>query len=247
MALKNLTLAEMVEVSDAWTTTTDGGHQALLRQPRLAALLPDVQRVHDGLVQLTPAAQDPRRTALASLAAEQDDLHDTLARGIHGLLTHLALLADDGAALLQLRDKLMPAGLGKTIRTTFRAQAGWTNLLRAQLTADVRQALQAVPLPNSRNLDQTVTAWLDAGDRLGQLEMERARLEERDGSSFAEQSVAARNKWIRVVNALVNLSELAELAPDAEQLIFGPLRDAEAKAEQRAARRSAQRVASPSS
>jgi hypothetical protein len=243
MALKKLTLQEMVDVSAAWTATTDGGHLALIRQPRLAALLPDLQRVHDALLQLRPEADDPRKTELLALASDQDELHDTLARGIHGVLTQLALLAEGGSALLRLRDTLMPAGLGRTIRTTFRSQAGWTTLLRTQLTAESREALQAIPLPNGSNLDETVSAWLDAGDRLGQLETERARLEEREQTSPGELAVAARNKWIRVVNALVELGELSELAADVDQSIFGPLRDAQAKAEQRAARRNAQRVA----
>jgi hypothetical protein len=244
MALKNLTLQEMVDVSAAWTNTTDGGQLALLGQPRLAALLPDVQQVHEALLQLKPAIKDPRKAELLARASQQDELHDTLARGIHGVLTQLALLADDGSALLRLRDTLMPAGLGRTIRTTFRSQAGWTTLLRTQLTTEHRQALQSIPLPNGGNLNDTVSAWLDAGDRLGELETERARIEEREQTSPGELAVAARNKWIRVVNALVELGELSELAPDVDQSIFGPLRDAQSKAEQRAARRSTKRVES---
>ncbi len=241
MALKNLTVEEMVAVSAAWTDASNQGHRALKEQPRLAAFQGDLQSVHQDIVAVAPQPDKPREAEIIELAAQEDALHDTLARGIHGMLTHLALLQDNGSVYIELRDELMPSGLGKTIQATYRGQAGWTSLLRKRLTGESRKTLEGIPLPDGRNLFATVDAWLDAGDRLGKLEEERARLVE--GKSLGAQVVSARNQWIRLVNTLLSLAEWSELDADAERLIFGPLRDAEATADQRAARRSSEAVA----
>ncbi len=241
MALKNLTVEEMVSVSGAWTDASNAGHEALQQQPRLAAFLGDLQTVHEDIVAVVPGPNKPREAEIVELAAQEDALHDTLARGIHGMLTHLALLQDDGSVYIELRDELMPAGLAKTIQATYRGQAGWTYLLRERLMGDSRKALEGIPLPDGRNLFATVDAWLDAGARLGKLEEERARLAE--GKSLAAQVVSARNQWIRLVNTLLSLAEWSELDEEAERVIFGPLQDAESTADQRAARRSSDAVA----
>jgi hypothetical protein len=47
-------------------------------------------------------------------------------------------------------------------------------------------------------------------------------------------TLVARNKWIRNVNVLLAVAEAAELPPETMKLLFGPLRSAEAKADQRA-------------
>ena len=57
--------------------------------------------------------------------------------------------------------------------------------------------------------------------------------------SFAGQVHEARNAWIRVVNVIVTTAELRDFEEGTDRLLFGPLRDAEGKAELQAARRKA--------
>lgn len=236
VALKNLSVEEMVNISEAWITPDNPAHRALLGVERLKGLLPDIQAAHRAIFAVVPTPNDPRQAEIARLAAEEDAVHDALARGIYGYLTELALLDHNGEPLLELRDQLMPEGLSAAIHNTYRGQAGFAKLLRDRLTVDARSKLAELVVRQGTLLDR-VEAWLAAGDRLGALEEERGRFAAAQGPSFGAQTVAARNGWIRAANALLAVAELSELDPGTDRVMFGPLRDAEAKAEHRSARR----------
>lgn len=244
MALKNLSVEEMVKISEAWVAPDNPAHEALTNVERLKGLLPDIQSAHEAIFAVVPKPNDPRQAEIARLAAEEDAVHDALARGIYGYLTELSLLDDDAASLIALRDQLMPEGLSKAIHNTYRGQAGFAKLLGDRLTPDAQSKLRALPVGQGSLMDR-VNVWLAAGDRLGALEEERGRLEAAQGPSFGARAVAARNGWIRAVNALIAVAELAELDPNTDRVVFGPLRDAETKAEQRAARRVAANTPEP--
>jgi hypothetical protein len=237
MAFKNMTAEEMVEISGAWTSTDNAAHSMMKSVARLSGMLPDVQTAHAALVALIPK-NDPRFAQIGRLASEADALHDLLARGIYGFLSEAAQLVEDGHELLSLRDALMPEGLSPVIHATYRGQAGYAKLLRERLDAATKDSLRAVLLPDSSNLLDRVQAWLDAADRVGKLEEERARMET-GGPALGAHVVNARNQWVRTVNALVAVAALAELDAETDRIVFGPLRDAEAKADARSARRSA--------
>src|SRR5262249_4207042 len=74
------------------------------------------------------------------------------------------------------------------------------------------------------------------GQKLGTLEDEKARLPSSasgQGPGAGMTLLAARNQWVRVVNAFVANGELAELDEETAKLIFGPLRAAEKAADRR--------------
>ena len=61
MALKNLSVEEMVAVSSAWVSAENPAHGLVLAQPRLAALLSDLARVHGAIYAGAPRDADPRK------------------------------------------------------------------------------------------------------------------------------------------------------------------------------------------
>ncbi len=236
MALKNLTVEEMVALSVSWVGADKPAHQALKHNARLSGLLPDLERAHASIYAVTPQAVDPRKAELAQQAIALDVKHDQLARGIYGVLTEYAGLVEDGAPYLALRDQLYPNGIAPVIQVSFRGQAGYADLLRSRLSQELEQRLQEFVLPNT-NLLEKVRQWLDTAQKLGDIEEQRARIEKSEGPSFGQQAVDARNQWIRVVNAFVGLASLSPLEPQQDLLVFGPLREAEARADARAQRR----------
>jgi hypothetical protein len=206
-------------------------------------MLPDIKAAHAAIMAVVPK-HEPRLAEISQLAAEQDSVHDLLARGIYGFLSEAAQLVDNGEDLVELRDELMPQGLAQTIQSTYRGQAGQAKLLRERLNPAAKNKLQALVLPDGSNLVDRVQAWLAAADRLGKLEEERARIES-DNPPFGTRTVIARNQWVRTVNALLAVAALAEIDEDTDRIVFGPLRDAEAKSDARAARRSAEATPVP--
>jgi len=236
MALKNLTVEEMVALSVSWVGADNPAHGLLKANTRLSGLLPDLERAHGAIHGVTPQAVDPRKAELAQQAIALDMRHDQLARGVYGVLTEFANLVEEGAEYVQLRDQLFPNGLAAVVQTSFRGQSGYADLLRERLTADQRKRLKAFVLPKTTLLEK-VEQWLEAGRELGELEEQRARLDQVEGPSFGQQTVEARNLWIRVVNAFLALASLSELDPKDDLVLFGPLREAEARAGARSQRR----------
>lgn len=235
MALKRLTTDEMIQLSGAWVP---GGaaHAVIAAQPELSALAARIEAARNELIGLQPLPNDPRLAALSKEAAEVDLRHDAVVRGIHEILSSLAMLSTDEArteALLRARDALLPEGIEATQRT-YRAQAGAVERLRARLESDasLRAELDRQSV-GGRPLSAYVAEWIATGQRLGEIEAERAALSGPTGPSVGAREVAARNQWIRIVNVLIANAALAGVEGEADTQLFAALRIAERNADRR--------------
>lgn len=236
MALKRLTTEEMVQVSGTWVAEGSAARKALLAVGELGGLFPRVEAAHSALLDARPSAPSGRLAALMSEAAALDITHDGLIRGVHAVLGAFALLAEgpeQAEPFLRLRDYLLPEGLDHT-QKTFRGEAGAAEMLASRLEADagVKKQLKEI-LVGKKALGTFVQRWIEAGRQLGRLEDERAQLEATPADGSGAKVVAARNAWIRAVNALIANAELAEVDEATDRLIFGALRLAERNAERR--------------
>lgn len=251
MAFKNITSETMLAISGAWLDPERSRRQ-IEKVPLLKHLLPSVEEAHGALLASgAPEAPDALSAKLAensAEAAEADRRHDRKARGAWYLCTGLAELADDPAVarrLLDLRDRVVPKGLGTT-SASYRDEAGHAETQRAALTDDDRARLAEIRSHGRRTLENEVDAWLEAGGALGRLVHARAALEAQAGaasSSARPDAARARNAWVRVANAVVSNAELARVDEAARIAILGSLLDAEAQADRRAADRRAEKAA----
>jgi hypothetical protein len=239
MALKSLSTEEMVQISSAWVSPQDPARGRLQARPRLTSLLPDLEQAHRAIVAVIPEATNPRLAQIAELSAAEDAVHDRVVRGLFGYLSDAALLDERGPELLALRDLLFPDGISAVIHATYRGQAGYAARLRERLTPETKALLAQLTIRTgaSHTLGDHVETWLAAAEKIGKLQDEAARVAVAASPSQAAQIVTARNNWIRVVNAFLSIAELDALDEESERLIFGPLRDAEATAERRSAKR----------
>lgn len=234
MAIKRLTTEEMVQISGPWVAEGTEARNAILAVDELKGLLPRVEAAHKALHETQPGPGNPRLAELQAEAAEEDLQHDTLIRGTHMLLTALALLGGASAdGLLRLRDFLLPDGLEAT-QKSYRAEAGAADLLKTRLAGDpsVKKQLKDVPVLK-QTLWHFVEGWLSRAKKLSDLEDERARIAAPGGPGDAAVVLAARNQWIRAVNALLANGDLAELDAATDRTIFGALRLAERAADRR--------------
>jgi hypothetical protein len=230
MALKWLTVEEMVALSAAWVMADQAGRAAIENIPLLAALLPNLEKGHADLVVLR-SREAPRISAISQKETEIDAKHDALVRGMVGTLTMLAPVSDDREELLALRDKLFPIGLGHT-KLSYRGEAGHVAMIDKQLDDTLKARLKAIAVHKKTMLD-LVLAWIETGYELGQLEEEKARLSETSPSLGAETQ-SARTVWIRLAKALLANAKLAGVDEATDQLLFAALRTAERAAESRA-------------
>jgi hypothetical protein len=241
MALKRLFSEEMLQLSGTWVDPKSKAHKALLASPDLAPAMPRLTTTHNQLATLAqPVSEDPRVAAIMDEQSRLDPRHDDIVRGGYGLLTSAAFLlgGEEGAELLKLRDLLFPDGLSLILKT-YRGEAGTAAQLEKRLTPEVRAQLASISVGakgQKKTLEHFVDELLAVGAKLGALEDEKAILQPspgEPGTGAGAALLAARNQWVRVVNALVANNELAALDPEEDKLIFGSLRAAEKASDRR--------------
>jgi hypothetical protein len=246
MAAKDLSIESMLAISTGWIDAARD-RKLLEAIPLCQPIVPLVEAAHHNLLAIRTAgdtsAADAELAALKDRAAAQDGRHDRKARGTYLVLSGLAEVAEDAdlaAALLALRDRLLPRGLGTTTMS-YADEVGHAQVVKKLLDAPTRAALEKVKTLGGRTLDDEVGAWVAAGEALATIEAERTRKERaRDAAAVpsAGDALRARNAWIRAANALVSNLDLAGDVDDATRgRILDPFRQAEARSDRRGAGR----------
>jgi hypothetical protein len=198
MALKDLTIATMITITAAWIDPSRE-RGILTKLARVQPLIDDVEAAHEAILSVgkgmgTAAAG---AASLAKRAADLDARHDQLARGIYSALTGLADLADDdGAALLTVRDELMPAGLA-IVGRSYIDEAGKAELVERRLSPASRKLLKETLL-GGKSLAKYVSAWIATARELGIVERERIthQSQTNEKPSAAGDALKARYEWI---------------------------------------------------
>lgn len=245
MALKHLPTKTMLHISDGFL---EPERRRLLESiDGVKNLIPLIIANRQDLLQSGKPADtsklDKAIAANRTAADAMDVRHDRKSRGAYTLLGALADLSEDpdvAAHLLDLRDRMMPLGLS-IVQLSYAEEAGNARQVRHTLDDTMLGALKKVKTVEGRTLADEVQAWLDAGDELGKLENERLVLEQkRDGQdkpSSPANVQKSRNRWIRLINALISNLALAEIDAETEKFLLGRLREEEAKADRRMASR----------
>lgn len=229
MALRLLTPEEMVTISAAWVMADEAGRKALAQIPLLAALLPELEKVHQTMFALR-AKEPSELAALRQREAQVDAKHDAYVHVIYDTLTLVATVATPAENLLKLRDKLFPEGL-RHARKSYRGEAGHAAFVASQVDDALKSKLEAMALHESNLLDY-YNQWQASAQELAALEDERARLT-KTAPSVAGEMYAARNAWIRTVKLLLTNAEAAHIDAATDELLFSALRAAERAASAR--------------
>jgi hypothetical protein len=259
MALRNISLEEMIAVSGAWLAKA--GHRAAFEAvPAWAALLPALGAAHADLLRAeTPGVDAASAKEIARLTQEclaEDAAHDRNGRGgwlvLEGLIELVGADSERGQALAALQARAFPAGVG-IVGKSYAAEAGNAEKVLAALEADkhLRAELKALELPIERTLFDVVKAHATAGVKLGKADQKRGQLQAAGagaGAATPPPSLAvARNAWMQVVADVVRMARHAPAAHQAavaDALVV--LHRAEAHGDQRAGHRGAPSAGDPS-
>jgi len=224
MAVRHFLAEVMYQLTNPWVTVGSPARTAIEKYPLLAAQLPQLVKVHNAIAAIR-GREDTKQSSLSQLANEIDYKHDTLVRGIHGVLSMLALLSpDDAEELLSLRNWLFPEGL-RHVKKSHRAEAGHAAMIGSHFDAAIEARLKAVAI-HKQSLLEPVKQWLAVSKQLGDVAAERARLAE-TSPSLAGEILAARKNWARTVKLFMANAEAAELDDETDNLLFANLRAAE--------------------
>jgi hypothetical protein len=239
MGFRNFSLQTMVNISGPWLDP-EQDRGVFSSFPLLSVLLPTIEEAHAGLLgtQRIGPTSPQRIKEFMDRAAALDATHDRKLRGAYGFLTSLAEMADDAylaSSLLDLRDRLAPAGLRATMRS-YAEQAGDAKLLPSRLDTASKKLLGKLKTPEG-TLSDIVDAWVAAALELEQVDAQRAKLAEEspaDGGVTPRAAVNARNAWIRAVRAVESNLALEKAATEAiVERLLGRLRREEARADRR--------------
>ncbi|AUX40132.1 hypothetical protein SOCE26_015290 [Sorangium cellulosum] len=240
MGYRNLSPQAMVNISGPWLDP-EQDRKVFTSLPLLAPLLPAVEEAHDRIrtTQRLGSSLQQQTKALVERAIALDATHDRKLRGAYNYLGALAEMTDDptfAAALLDLRDRLAPAGL-KAVSRSYGDQAGDAKLVRSRLDEASEKLLRKLKTPEGP-LVQVVEAWVAAALELEKVEAQREQLalsaqSSTDGAT-PRDVVNARNGWIRVVRAIeTNLSLEKAATGEVVERLLGRLRRESARADRR--------------
>jgi len=233
MALKRLTHAEMISLTESWVREDTPERLLIESIPDTQVLLPRIEQSHGAILAAQPAIDAARLSELQQEAGEADVDHDDLVRGLIGTLTSFVYLTKDPArraALIKLRDSLFPLGLSLT-QKSYREEGGQGALLKARLTPEMRSLLESLRGPDGTLLE-ALEQYLQKANRLREIEDLRAGPSDGDGPTPSDM-VAARNRWIRAIHAVMANLDLAEVDEETQARLLGPVRAAERAADQR--------------
>jgi hypothetical protein len=234
MALKRLTHAEMISLTESWVREGTPERQLIESIPDIQPLLSHVRLAHRAILAAQPAMDMAQLSKLQQDAAENDVDHDDLVRGMIGSLSGFVYLTKDPdrrAALIKLRDTLFPLGL-PLIQKSYREEGGQGAMLKARLTPEMKASLKSLRGPDGTLL-QALEQYFEKANRLREIEDLKAGAADASGRTPADM-VMARNKWIRAINAVIATLELAEVDEETQAKLLGPIRAAERAADLRA-------------
>lgn len=237
MALRRLTTDEMVSSTTTWVTPGHPDRLALESAPATAALVPEMIESLDALGRTHFNNSVSLQLGKLSRTQKKIDInHDDVLRGIWHYLSAAAYLASNESQrenLLRIRNLLLPEGLVAT-QKSYRQEAGQASLAAARLTAQDKRLLARIPTMSGTLLD-AVNRWFELAASLGQLDRERTTLSESQ-TPAAGDALAARNRWIRVVQAIRAVLALSGDSSPEIALILARLAAVELHADRRSAR-----------
>ncbi len=235
----------MTTISERWLDP-EQDRPVLEALPVISAFIPVIEASHEGLItkQVLLSSLNSELSLVQEQLGVADEHHDRYKRGVYYILTGLAEVAEDrdsAADFIDLRDRLLPLGLGE-VRRSYVDEIGDANRLRGRLDDDARAFMASLSISDD-TIETYVERWLEAADEMRQLNEQRIAIELRrtSGESRATTQAEAHEaklQWIRMVRALeANLALESELTDELRTRILGPIKLAEAEADRRVARR----------
>lgn len=212
MALKHLSVPEMVDLTSAWVDPSHADRTALASVDAVVGILPLLDAAHADLLATQVDTEGAAATNLIEELASADVVHDAWARACSYLLRGHEQVAlaqgrtQDVKALQALHDTLFPDGL-RVVNYSYREESGHAVLLASRLSAEDKTLLASLPISGG-TLADAVESWIQAGTEIGTLEQQRTR--KRQQSTLAGRLQRARNRWIRVMQNLRSVLELSE-------------------------------------
>lgn len=236
MAMRDLSIGQMLQVSKGWLETDDA--KILRSIEQVSGWLKSLRTAH-GNLQKQDATRSAAVGVLAKVSAEQervDGTHDRLLRGMWHVLTGLEMLAPElkvaTGAFASLQTQLFPSGLSMTM-ASYPDEAAQSDLARKRLSDESKALLDVAIGP--RTFGDLVDAWLNAAKTIGKLEDERNAIvgATAEAKSQSVNLRDARNGWMKVVNLIQqNLEALddKDLAPHVRTRLLATLRHYEERA-----------------
>lgn len=234
MALNRLSTEVMVENSAHLLNPATDEHRLLAAQPLTQALIGELGLAHAGLLESQPAPNSAIELLTQQLTA-LDVTHDEDIRGIdERFLSEIRFTTDEALRrrLERARSTVLPTGIG-IVQRTYEAQAGEGKLRATRIAKapDVLALMTELPIHGGQTLADKYEELQSVAAQIGVLEKRRAALGKEGAQVLKNRD--ARTYWMRVINAIATnlaLSGVDELS------VLGNIREAEAKADAKAAK-----------
>lgn len=238
MALKYLSVDEMLDITATWAEENHADRRALSRTSSVGGLLPLIDEAHRELGAARGKLQGHTFQDVLTALTALDLRHDSYVRVAHYTLDahiHLAIAqADERTAmsLEKLQARLLPDGLG-LVDFSYREESVQARRLESRITEADKSMLANIAVGELTLLD-IVTLWIQVGKELGELQskQESAKTPPQDAALMSQ----VRNKWIRAVKTIRMVLRLMEEMSPTITAIVDKISRMERAAEERARR-----------
>lgn len=227
MGLVYFTNAEMVETTARWVGEE---RNTFLAVPEIAGLMPKVEAVHAGLLEVVKGVSEPATVAVShDVLDHRQDHYMRALYSLHQAYREYLLAQDvvDAAELQRVKDSqkaLLPHGMTGA-RVGYMEEAGNAKLAKEAFdrTPAAKLVIGKLRLTASITGQQVMEGWMEAAAALGKAVQDKNATVRDTDPERGPKILAARNAWISVVRAVLAVLDHATGSAKDVAAIRGPV------------------------
>jgi hypothetical protein len=222
MAINQLTIQEMVSVTNQWVDPSSRANAVLTSNHVLKTIYPQVVTLNTQLLGVRKV-DVAGAAALTASATEADGEHDFWVEAIVNTCDAVHP-TQPTLGLEDIRQWLFPRGV-QHARDSYGTEVGYAAQKATELDSSRKKQLKGIVF-GGQTLLQWVDNYFDAAKKLGDIEAQRAAATPPTSSADA---LAARRAFLGLVKGLEAAAKLAGLSEDDFAAVFGLLKELSAR------------------
>jgi hypothetical protein len=232
MGLRNLSIAEMTEITGLWLSQQ---RQLFTSIPEIAGLLPHVEAAHAKLcayLEHLPPNKD--LSALISQERDLDRRHDHIYRAFYYLgkawseyVLSQEKVDDDLLERVQATiGTLLPRGMS-SVPNPFMQEVGDARRVKESVSKGpgIRKTLSELRLTDNVAAVDMLESWFSLAEELGELERKKEQIltNASDGKIRTLNARVCRSEWMRIVTAVLTSLDHSTASQEKIQALRSPL------------------------
>ena len=237
MAIKNLTIPEMLNISEALIKPGTPENDELKRIPEASWGIKYLEKAFNSLCDTQVVKDDSVMKKLFEQGTEFNKIHNNTLKGIDLFIRGMIFFREDLAlSLKQLHKEIFPKGLS-VAQLSYRGKSGEVEKRNSRLSDSSKKLLKSLTVSPDNTLADMLESANSAASELGKIENKKADLRRlKKKGPTGKEVVAIRNQWIKAMNSFLEAVGFIETKSPGIKDILNRIYRAEKKAVNRTKR-----------